>query len=1030
MKKLSLAAFIALTLLNAVAAAPARAVNVNDQTSYQGAVDGNAAPNIDLNVTGDITFDPAWNGGTDSFATTLGSGAQSVTFTDTAAHILEGVADPTLLPFGYNFSLLRKNDPSALSLNFNNASPLTIQSFLSSGTMGFDDSALGGAIRAAGALTLTGSGAVTFDNNMVISGGDNSIRGGAVYVGGSFTMGGDANGKFTFTGNQAQNADNSGILVNSGLGGAIFVGGAAFFNNATYIFANNFAFAGGGGSGGGQGGALNLAGPASFNDGSYTFSSNEAYSYGSDHAAYGGAIAAQNGLFFTSGSYLFDLNGIHGADQGGAGSMDNSCYGGALYVAGGPLVINNGDYTFSNNFIVNEKGDYSGRGGAIYSAGDLIMSGGSYAFTGNFVQGLNTGMRDSILGGAIYANGATVDITGAAFTGNSIVINNLVSETNGWGGAIFYDLDGVASGTFNLTSASGGDPILFQNNAHNPGGENPLPNSIYFGNTATNAVDTAVPVNVTMSAADGASFKILDPMGSQADDFAANSYNNVIVNISKVGSGTWVLAGHNDMRGAGAWSIDQGALQLIGGTFGDGATGVGNDPTAVAHIDLSHSGSSFTLKSGAGLAITPGAGPHQITAASIALENGSIVALADSQDALGGEFLTKGKTYTVLKLNSPNLTNNSSLGATSGTVQIGDMIYKYSKLAWNAALNELSVFINGGRPVPPPGTPDSVQSALSAPGAIFVQSPIFGLIRQRAFNNFSQTGEAYHKELAAKDSAPAAGEAAGGANGLWFTPTYSSTNQNRHNGVAGYDLRTPGATLGYDRRLSDSVFLGAAAAVSRPDFEAHDAEVTANDFTFALYGGVSLPAGMELSLMACYGWTSYDQTRWENLRSFDSDYNSRAFSAGAELARPFALAENWTLRPYASYQYLHLSVDGYDEGNAAGAVSLDDYSQILNRLKAGADLIWRHESGASALLGLNYTGLYGDREAETTGRYTLGQAGRFTAVGNGLDENSLGVELLGELPVSDNISLTAGYSMLVGAHASTHQGQMGIAVSW
>ena len=177
-----------------------------------------------------------------------------------------------------------------------------------------------------------------------------------------------------------------------------------------------------------------------------------------------------------------------------------------------------------------------------------------------------------------------------------------------------------------------------------------------------------------------------------------------------------------------------------------------------------------------------------------------------------------------------------------------------------------------------------------------------------------------------------------------------------------------------------------------------------------------------------YGWTDYDQTRRVQnpgtlgLERYTADYDSQTFFAGLGLGRTFDLNSGFWLRPGASYDYIHASIDGFDEGTGALALDIDDYNLDLHRLKAGLEAGWESESGFTASAEAYYLGLYGDREAKTDGHLTADPVNGFEVIGNGLDENSLGLGAKLALPVGPNWELGVGYDFLVGSDATTHQG--------
>ena len=239
--------------------------------------------------------------------------------------------------------------------------------------------------------------------------------------------------------------------------------------------------------------------------------------------------------------------------------------------------------------------------------------------------------------------------------------------------------------------------------------------------------------------------------------------------------------------------------------------------------------------------------------------------------------------------------------------------------------------------------------------------------------------------------------------------------------------------LGFERLLGDRAFAGLAFTVNWPTYSGGGTDIDATNFTLALYGGGILPWGeLEVDGRVGYGWTDYDQTRHVAApgvpqQRYDSDYDGQMFFAGLGLGRTFQLGQSaFWLRPGASYDYIHLSTDGFDEGAGLLSLSVDDYDQNLHRVKAGLEAGWESTGGFTASAEVYYLGLYGDNEAETSGHFVADPVNGFDIIGNGLDENNLGLGAKIGLPLGPNWELGLGYDALIGDDAVTHQGNANV----
>ena len=497
------------------------------------------------------------------------------------------------------------------------------------------------------------------------------------------------------------------------------------------------------------------------------------------------------------------------------------------------------------------------------------------------------------------------------------------------------------------------------------------------------------------------------------------------VNLSLTGGETIVDNHFNFSR---AMTVGKGATLGVtaGGNLSPGS--VGPD-------------SSFTLQSGGKLLLEPMDTAHVLRSGKIVFEQGSLVGLTHFGY---GPALAAGK-YTALTLEAPQISNQSGINETSGEFIVGAYRYKYKNLAWDG--NNLVMEVYGSGPEPDPDPVLSGVSTLTGSSHIAAMSPVFTMLNNRVTGVFHELtslpggaveleGAQETQEVSAVEgnSAPGAGEVAyrnaDQPNRFWFAPYYAYTDQSSGGDNAGYDLNTPALALGFERLIGNSAFLGLAVSVSWPEYDGDGTSIDATNFTLAAYGGGILPWGnLELDAHAGYGWIDYDQTRRVEGRRYDSDYNGEMFFAGLGLGRTFWMngtCRGVWLRPGASYDYIHTSVDGFDEGAGEFAIKMDDYDLDIHRVKAGLEAGYEFDSGFWVLGEAYYLGVYGDREAKATGYFVGDPVNGFDVIGNGLDENNLGLGAKIGLPVGPNWELNVGYDYLVGEDAMTHQGSANI----
>ena len=476
---------------------------------------------------------------------------------------------------------------------------------------------------------------------------------------------------------------------------------------------------------------------------------------------------------------------------------------------------------------------------------------------------------------------------------------------------------------------------------------------------------------------------------------------------------------------------------------------------------------SFVLNSGAAMRVGIQGRTASIAAGDIALDPGSTVEFVKPPSFSYGPKL--GYNPAVLKLDAANsLDNQSALIAhtPSGRFAMGPYDYTYDNPRW-AADGSLRITTTRSFNTERGGT-----AAVTAPLAMAVQNPISGLLFDRIRRGFAYSagttgagagfGEAqlavlaglspdtpamvynaWHASLSERTIASpgssnlpdgerplwlsflnGGGELRTGSSSLWITPGYSYTSQS---GRVGYDIHYPAMTAGYDHWFTDSFFLGAALSGAQPRYRSDDADIDGRNVTAALYGGAALPLELELGAFAAYGHTNHDQTRHVRGRTYDSDYDTDSFSVGLSLGRSFALDSAISLRPFASYVYMHLHTNSYSEGDGTYALRFSGSNNDLHRLQGGADMAYTFDKGAFVSGRAYYSGLYGDRRGASRIAFSMDpDQNTFTSRGDAMDENSLGLGVSAGVPLMDNLRLSLGYDCLAGKDNTSHIGNLSV----
>jgi len=189
-----------------------------------------------------------------------------------------------------------------------------------------------------------------------------------------------------------------------------------------------------------------------------------------------------------------------------------------------------------------------------------------------------------------------------------------------------------------------------------------------------------------------------------------------------------------------------------------------------------------------------------------------------------------------------------------------------------------------------------------------------------------------------------------GKHGLWLEAFGKRGDQGSDaDGYTGFDYRTAGITLGYDREFGDNWVFGAALGYSRSDIDFSEAQAQGdiNGRNLTLYGSWNKD-GTYAQGMLSYGRNHYDQQRRVIVGSIDrlasSNHSGDVFAAS--LSGGFmSQSGEWSQGPYAALHYARIDEENFSE-TGAGGVDMLVGSKNTNSLSA--------ELGLRALHGVKW----------------------------------------------------------------------------
>ncbi|WP_374496487.1 autotransporter outer membrane beta-barrel domain-containing protein [Vogesella indigofera] len=172
---------------------------------------------------------------------------------------------------------------------------------------------------------------------------------------------------------------------------------------------------------------------------------------------------------------------------------------------------------------------------------------------------------------------------------------------------------------------------------------------------------------------------------------------------------------------------------------------------------------------------------------------------------------------------------------------------------------------------------------------------------------------------------------------VWVKPFGSWAEQENRDGVAGYDARTRGLTLGVDGALSPQLRLGGALAYANIDIDGKSTVAKQSSevdvYQLVGYGSYSLDERTNLNFQVDVGQgNSQGERRIAFTQSTAySDYDSFTAHAGLGIGRSYALDSSTTVIPSLRADYTWIKDQAYSE-TGAGALNLQVQSRKSDAL--------------------------------------------------------------------------------------------------
>lgn len=174
--------------------------------------------------------------------------------------------------------------------------------------------------------------------------------------------------------------------------------------------------------------------------------------------------------------------------------------------------------------------------------------------------------------------------------------------------------------------------------------------------------------------------------------------------------------------------------------------------------------------------------------------------------------------------------------------------------------------------------------------------------------------------------------------GLWLKALGSEAEQERRDGIEGFDADLSGIALGADTKLGDQTTLGLAYSYLNSDITADGGNQTEIDgHALTLYSGYEQGAWF-LDSSLTLGLDHNDSTRYIAGTTAKSDYDSQLLGLNLIGGYGFALDNGVLLEPRAAARYARVDIDSHREKGSLAALDVGSQRYEVAELGAGLRL--------------------------------------------------------------------------------------------
>lgn len=270
---------------------------------------------------------------------------------------------------------------------------------------------------------------------------------------------------------------------------------------------------------------------------------------------------------------------------------------------------------------------------------------------------------------------------------------------------------------------------------------------------------------------------------------------------------------------------------------------------------------------------------------------------------------------------------------------------------------------------------------------------------------------------------------------FWSKAFGQIAEQDRREGVAGYDADTYGFAVGIDSsdNMDDSL-IGFSFSYANTEVDSegtNDTQTDINSYQVALYGSQHFANDTYFSGQLGYAWNDIDQQR-RNVagtagNTARADYDSDQFLAYAEFGQDIEVDRVMTFSPRVLANYQNINIEDYTETGSTANLTVDNDNLNILEFGVGATIDWdlKHRDGSVLRPTVNAEYRYdvmGD-EVETTSNFTAG-GGSFKTKGFDPAQSSFNVGAGLEYETTNNWAFSADYNYNFKEDYGAHSAQI------